>query len=146
MPGLSDSSGNNVLVSDRSVMRTDCQSRLDLLTQQFTSIAFACLSTVDGRLFAYASRVTGADPRHRSAMTSSLLALSESMAKEALRSRCTYSVVAAEHGVIIAVRVPCKSRSFALSVGADSSDILAMTLRVTLDASDALATIIDRSA
>jgi predicted regulator of Ras-like GTPase activity (Roadblock/LC7/MglB family) len=140
--GVSDARG---VVIDTQAVRAECQARLDAMVKQSSSVSFACLSTVDGRLFAYSSAAPTPEPQHRSAITSSLLALSESFAKESLRSRCAYTVVAAEHGVIVAVRVPSKARSFALSVGADSSDILALTLRMTLDASDALAKIIDRS-
>jgi predicted regulator of Ras-like GTPase activity (Roadblock/LC7/MglB family) len=145
MQRMSGVSGGDGTAIDKQSMRADCQARLDALVSQTSSASFACLSTVDGRLFAYSSAAATAEPQHRSAITSSLLALSESFAKESLRSRCFYTVVAAEHGVIVAVRVPSKARSFALSVGADSSDILAVTLRMTLDASDALARIIDRS-
>lgn len=145
MQRMSDISGAPGAPIDKQSVRADCQLRLDALVDQSSSISFACLSTVDGRLFAYSSATPTPEPQHRSAITSSLLALSESFAKESLRSRCVYTVVAAEHGVIVAVRVPSKARSFALSVGADSSDILAVTLRTTLDASDLLAKIIDRS-
>ena len=131
---------------ERQLLRSQCQAFLDELIAASPSLQMACLGTVDGRLFAYAGRRAGAEPQHHSALTSSLLALSESLVKDTLRSRCTYTVVAAEHGAIVTVRVPSRSRSFALSVGADSTVVLAVTLRAALDASDALARMIDRPA
>jgi predicted regulator of Ras-like GTPase activity (Roadblock/LC7/MglB family) len=131
---------------ERQLLRSQCQAFLDELIARSPAVLMACLGTVDGRVFAYAGRQPEAEPQHHSALTSSLLALSESLVKDTLRSRCTYTVVAAEHGAIVTVRVPSRSRSHALSIGADSTAVLGATLRTALDASDALARMIDRSA
>lgn len=123
--------------------RAACQARLDRLVKQSSAISFACLGTVDGRFHAYASPMDAGAPQRLAAITSSLLALSESFAKEGLRSKCSHAAVATEHGTIVTVRIPCASRAYALSVGADSSELLAMTLRNTLDCADDIAAIID---
>lgn len=118
-----------------------CQMFLDKVIEQTPSISMTCLGTADGRLFAAQTGATGG--QRFAAMTSSLIALSESFAKEALRSQCTYSLVATPHGVVICVRVPSKRGHYVLSVGADATESMALVLRRALDSSDALAAIID---
>lgn len=133
--------------STRSVeeVRGDCQSRLVQFRDTTPSIVFACLGTVDGRGFAFASSEEGDGKlaQRMSAISCSLLALSESFARESLRSNCNHTLAATEHGNIIVVRVPCHSRAYVLSVGADSSDNQAITLRRALDLSNDLARVID---
>lgn len=121
----------------------ECQAQLAALLTQVPSLTFACLSLVDGRPFAHAGANQALIAPRIAAMTSSLLALSESFAKEALRSRCTYSTLSTEHGTIVIVRVPERSRTFTLSVGADSTESMAMALRMTLDTAARLALILD---
>jgi hypothetical protein len=122
-----------------------CGARLERFRGQVPSFVFACLGTVDGRAFAFAS-AEGNDPKlaqRMSAISCSLLALSESFARESLRSNCNHALAATEHGNIIVVRVPCRSRAYILSVGADSTDNQAITLRRALDLASDLALLID---
>ncbi len=121
-----------------------CQAFLDKVLDQTPSINMACLGTADGRLFA--AQTGSTNGQRFAAMTSSLIALSESFAKEALRSQCTYSLVATPHGVVICVRVPSKRGHYVLSVGADATESMALVLRRALDSSEALAGIIDTAA
>ena len=123
--------------------RVTCQSLLKNFVARVPSISFACLGTVDGRSFAYSGANPDISAQRFSAMTCSLLALSESFSREGLRSNCTHMTVSTEHGTIVVVRVPSRTRAYALSVGADSSDVLAMVLRKTLDAATAIANIVD---
>ena len=126
--------------------RATCQSLLEALLAEQASVAFACLGTVDGRAYAYAGADAATAASRFSAITCSLLALSESFSKEALRSNCNHSAVSTDHGNIVIVRVPSASRAYALSVCADGSDLLATTLRRTLDTAARLAEILDRAA
>ena len=125
-------------------VRSSCQELLESLIRQTPSIAFACLGTVDGRSYAYASPNDSGSQQRLSAITCSLLALSESFSKESIRSTCSHVTVSTESGgSIILVRVPNKARTYALSIGSDASDLLATTLRNALDAAEGLARIID---
>src|SRR5690554_7427455 len=71
------------------------------------------------------------------------MSLSEAFSREILQSQCSHNVIATSHGSIITVRLPCKQHQFALSVCVDRSENLAMALRMTLDAAQALADTID---
>lgn len=136
------SAGNDGLrtrAGDAAKSQERCSARLDELLAQSSALIFACIGTADGRLVA-ARRGDGA---RTAAMTSSLLALSESFAKEALRSPCMYSTIVTRHGCIVTVRIPSDRRSHVLSVGADATETLAMVLRHALDAAAQLAEIID---
>ena len=125
-------------------VRLSCQNLLERMVRQTPSVVFACLGTVDGRSYAYASPVDTGSQQRTSAITCSLLALSESFSKESIRSNCSHVTVSTENGgSIIIVRVPNKARTYALSVGSDASDLLAIALRNALDAASELATIID---
>lgn len=125
-------------------LRTECEAELALLVDKAPATRFACLGTVDGRNFSFAAGDAGASAQRLSAMTCSLLALAESFAKEALKSRCAHATLATDHGSIVIVRVPSRTRAFALAIGADSSDVLAATLRHALDLATRLASLIDR--
>ena len=117
---------------------------LDGLLKKSTALRFACLGTVDGRSFSFAARGDSQSAQRLSAMTCSLLALAETLSKEALRGRCTHATISTEFGAIVVVRVPSRSRTFALSIGADAADVLATTLRYALDTADTVAALIDQ--
>jgi predicted regulator of Ras-like GTPase activity (Roadblock/LC7/MglB family) len=123
-------------------LRLQARECLERLLQHATALRFACLGTADGRLLASVDADARSTGERIAAMTSSLLALSESFAKDALRSHCNYSVVATEHGSIVVVRVPHVGRGYMLSVGSDGSELMALTLRAALDAAERLAVII----
>lgn len=125
--------------------RIKCQAVLATLAQRKPALIFASLSTVDGRSYASAHGRGEFSPQRIAAITSSLLALSESFAKEAAQGRCSYAAVSTDHGSIVIVRVPSKKRQHALSICADLSDNMAMSLRTTLDAAETLAQILDQA-
>lgn len=135
-----------VSVHDNPQQRHECRLRLQALLQRSQAVRFACLGTVDGRSWAFESHTEAADAARMSAFTSSLLALCEAFARDAIRSRCRYNVIAAEHGVIVTVRVPCSSERFALSVATGSDETVAMALRHALDAADDIASVLDSQA
>jgi len=118
-----------------------CAEVLDGLVGVGSPVRFACLGTADGRLVA-APGATAAGQRN-AAMSSSLIALCESFAREALKSACTHSMVVTEHGTIVSVRVPDSRRAHVLAVGADASCTAALVLRTALDTATAVARILD---
>jgi len=77
------------------------------------------------------------------AITSSVLALSESFSVETLQSKVECNSVITNGGVIITVRVPSADRALALSVWADKSDNFATILRFTRDTAQKLAVLVD---
>lgn len=121
--------------------REACGALLTGLIAQSPAIVFASLSSVDGRLVAAASASTRSDvdPQRVSALTSSLLALSESFAREVRGGRCTHATVSMEAGSVVTVRVPTVRQLHVLSVCTDQSANLAMALRWTLDTAKKIA-------
>lgn len=128
-------------LTDTAALRERCKAHLVDVMEKTPAIGFACIGTADGRLFAANDRST--DPQRIAAMASSLLALSESFSKEAMRSRCAYSLIVSEHGAIVIVRIPSKRNHYVLAMGADTTETIALTLRKALDASTHVASILD---
>lgn len=119
----------------------EVQAMLDDLVSNHWGLRFVCLSSVDGRVVSFAG-IEGMNPQRLAAISSSSLGLSESFAKEAVRSSSRYSVVVAEQGAVITVRVPTTSARYAVSLCDNGSETLAMLLRRSLDTADALATML----
>ena len=124
------------------VLRSMVCADLGALLQRAPALRFACVGTADGRSFAYTDRNGSAGGERIAAMTSSMLALGESFAKDALRGFCEYSIVATPVGAIVVVRVPHRGRGYVLSVGSDSTEVLASTLRAALDGADRIGALI----
>jgi predicted regulator of Ras-like GTPase activity (Roadblock/LC7/MglB family) len=112
---------------------------LGRLLASSSAFRFAGLSTLDGRSVAAAGPITQAAAARIAAMASSLLALSETFARETASGRGAYTTITAAEGLIVVVRVPTREPRFALCAGSDSSDNLGIVLRRTLDASESLA-------
>lgn len=129
-----------------SLQRRVLELRLQRLLRKGSDLRFACLGTVDGRMWAFASQQDGSAPQRLSAITSSLLGLCETFAREAQLDRCLYNLIAAEDGVLVTVRVPCASRRFALSLAAGPGETVAMALRLALDGAKELAGLLDGDA
>lgn len=123
-------------------IQDECQSILDSVLGDNQSVVFAALSTVDGNSFAYAGTNEEIVDNRIAAMTSSLLALSESLSKEALKGMCSYNAVSTNYGSIVTVRVPTKRKLHALSLCTDKSDNMAMAMRLSFDTADKLAHVI----
>ena len=122
----------------------DCQSMLDTVLTDNSSVVFAALSTVDGNSFAFASTREDIIDNRIAAMTSSLLALSESLSKEALKGMCSYNAISSNYGSVVTVRVPTKRKLHALSLCTDTTDNMAMAMRLSFDTADKLAQLIGR--
>lgn len=116
---------------------------LDEVIQSAPSSVFASLSTVDGNSFAHASTRENIVSNRIAAMTSSLLALSETLSKEALQGECSYNAVSTNYGSIVTVRVPTKAKLHTLAFCADLSDNMAMAMRLAFDTADKLAKVIE---
>lgn len=125
--------------------RAHCQKKLIDLVTQFTSVRFACVSTADGRVYAFAGPPSETAPQRVAALTSAHLALSESFSKETLRGRCNYATVSTQEGTLVSVRIPSTRGSFIFSLGTDASEIMAMALRIALDAATHLGALINTS-
>ncbi len=122
----------------RERVRGEVDAELEALMKRSPALRFACVGTADGRLFAKAGSGSG---DRLAAMTSSMLALGESFARDALGGRCDYSVAATPVGSIVIVRVPHPGSGYMLSVGSDGTEVLASTLRAALDSAGRIAAI-----
>lgn len=108
-------------------------------------ILHAVAGWTDGRHFCNAVRDgkrTQSPPRI-TAISSSLLALSESFARETLAGRASYSSISTDLGSIVIVRVPSRTQSLALCLAVDKSESFAMALRFALDTAAEMATVVD---
>ena len=120
-----------------------CQATLDRVLGNNSACVFASVTTLDGRSLAFTAKNDAIRSSRVAALGCSLMSLSEAFSREILQSQCSHNVIATSHGSIITVRLPCKQHQFALSVCVDRSENLAMALRMTLDAAQALADTID---
>ena len=139
MTGLAQRKQNQELDAKKERVRGEVQTELDALMKRSPALRFACVGTADGRLFAKAG--SGSGDRF-AAMTSSMLALGESFARDAFGGRCDYSVVSTPIGSIVIVRVPHQGSGYMLSVGSDGTEVLASTLRAALDSAGRIASIV----
>ncbi len=146
------SSGATAPAADAAVdprfvaLRRGCEHELQALAHRCEGLVFANLSRVDGRGFAHHAARADVDAARIAAITCSVLALSESFAKEALRGASGYCAIASEAGSIVIVRVPTARRAFALSVGCTSQDLIAVNLRHTLDSAATIARLLEGQA
>lgn len=134
---------NALPASAETSLQARCERELERLLEKHPSIFFITLASVDGRSYAHVNGASQSDPQRIAAMTSSLLGLSESYAREANASRCRYSVVAMENGSVVTVRIPTKSMRFALAIGATDMENLATILRAALDGAATLAKLLE---
>lgn len=124
-----------------------CHTILADLTGRHQGIEHAVMAGLDGRFFACDSDLTGEGlPVQVAAMSSSLLALTESFSREVLRSVASYNSISTAHGTIVVVRVPSSANRHVLCVWADKSETVAMTLRHALDTAQQLADELDSEA
>lgn len=124
-----------------TTLQAACNSELEQLLQEVPDVRFANLSLLDGRVFVMASR-SQIDPQRIAALSSSLLALSESFAREIRGGRCSHVTVSMENGAVVTVRVPTEPSFYTLSLFVADSANLAMALRWTLDAARRLSLIL----
>lgn len=137
---------NTTTPAASSPLQLKCEAELHRLLGKHPSIFFISLASVDGRSFAHVHGIPKSDGQRIAAMTSSLLGLSESYAREACQSRCRYSVIAMEAGSVVTVRIPTKSLRFALAIGASDMENLATILRAALDGAAILARLLEQPA
>jgi predicted regulator of Ras-like GTPase activity (Roadblock/LC7/MglB family) len=116
----------------------ECQEVIDAHCRSSPSTHYVCLGAVDGRMLSVAGLPDRSAGQRIAAMSSSLLALSESFSRESLDSGTTYSLVSARHGSIVTVRIPSASAHYSLSLAADRTETVALALRNALDLADKL--------
>lgn len=121
-----------------------CQKLLESRLDTMSGILAAVVGTADGRAFAHAGQSGQSIQAPRvAAVASSLLALSESFSKEALRSQADYNSIATPRGTIVVVRVPTRQQAHVLCLWADQSENFAMTLRFALDTAEQVAALLE---
>ncbi|MEO6873608.1 MAG: hypothetical protein ABI222_02180 [Opitutaceae bacterium] len=91
--------------------------QLDALISQSTAVVFASVSTIDGRNFTQATTKGDISGPRISALTSSMLALGESLVRESALGSCQYSALSANGGSIVLVRTPTARPAYTLLYG-----------------------------
>lgn len=125
-------------------MKVQCQEALEKVLQKAPATVFVSLTSLDGRSLAFASANEQVKGQRVAAISSSIMSLSEAFGREILNGQCTYNAISTNFGSIVTIRVPSKSQQYALSVCADRSENMAMTLRITMDTAEGMAEIIDQ--
>lgn len=141
---ISNTGLNQQSSDDGNAAVTYCSQVLRSRLDGNSGVLGAVMATLDGRAFAHAFR-PGVDmqaPRI-AAVSSSLLALSESFSKEALGSAAKYNSTVTEQGNIITVRVGGHVKQYILCVWTEDSENFAMALRFSLDSAKELASVVD---
>ncbi|MBN8741712.1 MAG: hypothetical protein J0H86_19555 [Xanthomonadaceae bacterium] len=129
---------------ERARVRACADGLLERLLVTVPSCRFVSLSTLDGRSAAIAGALTATSAPRVAAMTSSFLALSETLAWETTSGRSSYVTLTSSDGLVVIARVPTRLPAYALSACADDGGVLALLLRRTLDTVAALAGQLDR--
>lgn len=120
--------------------KADTRTLLHNLLDGTEGVFGAVVARVDGRVYAQAFRHEHqTDAARIAAVSSSLLALSETFSREALKARTRYNSIVTDRGCIVTVRIPSATHGHVLCVWADDSENFATVLRVSLDAADKLA-------
>lgn len=129
---------------DDSVAVNHCTQVLRARLERNAGVLGAVMATLDGRAFAHAfqGHVEMQAPRI-AAVSSSLLALSESFSKEALGSAARYNSTVTDRGNIITVRASGQSKQYILCIWTEDSENFAMALRFSLDTASELASVVD---
>lgn len=122
--------------------RAICEGALTKLCMGNTSIGFALISTRDAHVVSHRAQ-TCMDSRRLAAMTSSILAICESLSNEFDGGSClSVSLTMSEYTCVIA-RIPAEQHSIALAIGVRGEVLLARARRLTLDTADRIAASLD---
>lgn len=126
-------------------LRAICDRELAELCQQYPEISLAVVTTADARLISMHSSIAQ-DGNRIAAMTGSLLALCETLARELSGGSCQSSVVSMEHYTCIVVRIADPHHPLSLAIGVGHNIMLALSRRVALDLATRLSMQLQRMA
>lgn len=125
-----------------AALRSAIENAVQALHQRLPAAMGCIVATVDGRLVTHVVD-NDADPQRIAAMTGSMVALGESIGREARIDRSQYVVVNALNGTLLAQRVPSRKELFVVSTLARSTTNLGMLLHETRSAAEAIASAVD---
>ncbi len=100
---------------------------------------FYCLGELDGRALVHVAKGELRKGHSMSAMGSSLLALSETFAGEAMGHTAEFNLVNTSDGCLVTIRVAGEAKDYVLSLGVDGLKTPAIALRSALDVASAIA-------
>jgi predicted regulator of Ras-like GTPase activity (Roadblock/LC7/MglB family) len=126
-------------------LRAICDRELAELCQNYPEISLAVVATADARLISMRSSIVQ-DGHRIAAMTGSLLALCESLARELSAGGCQSTVVSMDHYTCIIVRIADPHHPLALAIGVGHNIMLALSRRVALDLASRISSHIQRMA
>lgn len=125
-----------------AALRTAIEHAVQALHQRLPAAMGCIVATVDGRLVTHVVD-NEADPQRIAAMTGSMVALGETIGREARIDRSQYVVVNALNGTLLAQRVPSRKELFVVSTLARPTTNLGMLLHETRSAADTIARAVD---
>lgn len=119
-------------------LRSCCIETIETLVSTTAGVGSAAVVTGDG--FEVASMLRADISADRlAAMASSLLALSEAIAKELVKQPCRNVIVEAKGGSLVTIRIPSRQHELLISVLCNEASSLGSVLYATRDAARRLA-------
>jgi predicted regulator of Ras-like GTPase activity (Roadblock/LC7/MglB family) len=105
-----------------------CERGLSDLVQLATGVDTALIATPDGFEVAYVARVQMVNAARLAAMSSSMLALGDAMARELAFKTCAQIVMEATGGFLLVSALPCARAELVLSALAPTTSTLGMAM------------------
>lgn len=136
------------LASARLLLRSDefrreVQHQLQAAVHARPELQLLIVSTVDGRIFSQAGR-DRIDPHRVAALGATLMSVNETLGREIQGGGVDYASLMLSKAVVVSRRIPDGSDLFSLTLAGTQALNMAMALRLSSDASKALATCIER--
>jgi hypothetical protein len=122
--------------------RAICEYALAKLCAGNTGIAFALITTRDARVVSYRAHAS-IDAGRLAAMTSSILAVCESLSNEFDGGGCHSVALSMREYTCVIARIPAAQHSISLAIGVRGDVLLAHARRMTLDLADRIAASLD---
>lgn len=125
-------------------MIPSCQVVLRTLLEECPGVHGAIMAKVDGQVSAQTFQ-EGREPEAAriAAVSSSLLALSETFGNEALGGGARYNSIVTDRGCLVIVRVPSRKSTHTLCAWTDQHKSFAMTLHFALETAKQLGYVLD---
>jgi predicted regulator of Ras-like GTPase activity (Roadblock/LC7/MglB family) len=121
-----------------------CERGLADLVQAATGVDTALIATPDGFEVAYMARVRTVDAARLAAMSSSMLALGDAMARELKFKTCTQIMLEATGGFLLVSALPCARAELVLSALAPTTSTLGMAMVAMRKCAKAIGGALDR--
>ncbi|MBT2116903.1 hypothetical protein KK141_05110 [Dyella sp. LX-66] len=119
--------------------RAICDSVLTRLCAANSDVGFALISTRDALVVSHRAHAQ-IDPSRLAAMTSSIIAICESLSQEFDGGHCQSVCLSMSGYTCVIAHIPANQHSLALAIGVRGEVLLARARRLTLDVAERVAT------